>query len=265
MAAEKSPAYQWYVKDWRSSRKVQLMSWKVRGMYREMLDEQWDAAQGLPNNAAALAVLLGGAVSEWARHLPQLRGCFSVQADGTLLNLRLEKERAKQRKRSTEGKAGGQARVEGAGRDGSGRFSPADQPATAGDGSSGHAGESPDVLLHLHSPLRIASKEPARPPIPMNGTLDDVIADRAGRFCERYAELYPLHRRGARYFPKPALDFPKACELCAVWDNDRLEKLAIVFLKCEEPFAQSGSRTIGQFAAMASWADGRLREVETPA
>lgn len=97
---------------------------------------------------------------------------------------------------------------------------------------------------------------------PINGTLDQDLANRAGAFCERYAELYPQHRKGARYLPKPALDFPKACELCAVWDNDRLERLAIVFLKCEEPFAQQGSRTIGQFAAMASWADGRLREVE---
>jgi len=97
---------------------------------------------------------------------------------------------------------------------------------------------------------------------PMNGTTDPDLADRAGAFLERYAVLYPLHRRGARYLPKPALDYPKACELCAVWDNERLERLAVVFLKCEEPFAQSGSRTIGQFAAMASWCDDRLREVE---
>lgn len=103
------------------------------------------------------------------------------------------------------------------------------------------------------SPIRI---------VPMSGTLDPDLAERAGRFCDRYAELYPLHRRGARYLPKPALDYTKACELCAVWDNARLERLAVVFLKCEEPFAQSGSRTIGQFAAMASWADDRLREAE---
>lgn len=96
----------------------------------------------------------------------------------------------------------------------------------------------------------------------INGTTDDELGERAGRFCERYAELYPLHRHGARYLPKPALDFPKACELCAIWPNERLERLAIVFLKCEEPFAQQGSRTIGQFAAMASWADSRLAEVE---
>jgi hypothetical protein len=127
---------------------------------------------------------------------------------------------------------------------------------------------SPEVLRGLVSSSSGSSleRERERKPLPpMNGTLDDVIAERAGRFCDRYAELYQQHRRGARYLPKPALDFPKACDLCAVWDSDRLERLAIVFLKCEEPFAQSGSRTIGQFAAMASWADGRLAEVEATA
>jgi hypothetical protein len=116
---------------------------------------------------------------------------------------------------------------------------------------------SPEVLRGLVSSSNSLKRE-----APIGGTTDDALAERAGRFCERYAELYPLHRRGARYLPKPALDYVKACELCAVWDNERLERLAIVFLKCEEPFAQSGSRTIGQFAAMASWADDRLREVE---
>ncbi len=108
---------------------------------------------------------------------------------------------------------------------------------------------------------RAFKKETSRMP-PMNGTTDPELAARAGDFCERYAELYFKHRRGARYLPRPALDYTKACELCAVWDNDRLERLAVVFLKCEEPFAMSGSRTIGQFAAMASWADDRLREAE---
>lgn len=122
---------------------------------------------------------------------------------------------------------------------------------------------SPEVLRGLVSSSSGSSSERERERKPINGTLDDEIAERAGRFCERYAELYPQHRKGARYLPKPALDWPKACELCAVWDSDRLERLAIVFLKCEEPFAQSGSRTIGQFAAMASWCDARLAEVET--
>lgn len=97
----------------------------------------------------------------------------------------------------------------------------------------------------------------------VSGTVDAELADRAARFCERYGELYQQLRRGARYLPKPSLDWSKACELCAVWPNARLEMLATVFLKTDHDFAASGSRTIGQFAALASWCDDRLREVET--
>lgn len=97
----------------------------------------------------------------------------------------------------------------------------------------------------------------------INGTLDTEIADRAARFCERYSDLYQQHRRGARYLPKPNLDWTKACELCQVWSDARLDMLATVFLKTDHSFAESGSRTIGQFAALASWCDDRLREVET--
>jgi hypothetical protein len=41
MAAEPSPAFLFYVKDWRSSRRVQGMPFAARGMYLEMLIEQW--------------------------------------------------------------------------------------------------------------------------------------------------------------------------------------------------------------------------------
>jgi hypothetical protein len=96
-----------------------------------------------------------------------------------------------------------------------------------------------------------------------NGTVPDELAERAGDFCRLYAELYPKIRKGARYLPKPALDFQKAIELCAVWPDARLEQLATVFLKTDHDFAANGSRTIGQFAALASWCDDRLREVES--
>jgi hypothetical protein len=119
-------------------------------------------------------------------------------------------------------------------------------------------------------PIPIPSKEQEQRPrvsvsAPMNGTTDSALADRAARFCERYQGLYQQFRGGARYLPRPALDFSKALELCAVWDDERLGKLATVFLKTNHDFASSGSRTIGQFAAMASWADDRLTEAEAGA
>ncbi len=90
---------------------------------------------------------------------------------------------------------------------------------------------------------------------------DRAITERAGRFIDRYQELYPEHRKGARYATRPARDYAAAVSLCTTWTDDAyLEKLAVVFLTTDHKFAEEGSRTIPQFLAIASWCDGRLRE-----
>lgn len=90
------------------------------------------------------------------------------------------------------------------------------------------------------------------------------VTQRAGRFVERYQELYPLHRSGARYAVRPVRDYAAAVTLCQTWPDDaRLDKLAICFLTTDHKFAEEGSRTIPQFLALASWADGKLSEWET--
>jgi hypothetical protein len=102
---------------------------------------------------------------------------------------------------------------------------------------------------------------PARNPSPLP-IVDDTIASRAASFVEDYPALYATHRNGARYLTRPALDWDYACNLCRVWDDERLRKLAAVFLSSDDPWIAGGSRTIGQFAARASWCDDRLREWE---
>jgi hypothetical protein len=89
--------------------------------------------------------------------------------------------------------------------------------------------------------------------------VEDELAERAGRFCERYAELFAEHRRGARYYPRPALDFEEACRLCATWDDARLERLVEAFFTTDDPFCRDGSGTIKHFASRASWCDGKLK------
>lgn len=108
---------------------MQLMSFKVRGMYREMLDEQWDSNASLPNDPAALAALLGSTASDWQKHLPQLRLSFTLLDDGTLQNDRLERVR-KELKRFVRGaKKGGRNRAKGASRSPRGTFTPKGAPA----------------------------------------------------------------------------------------------------------------------------------------
>lgn len=89
----------------------------------------------------------------------------------------------------------------------------------------------------------------------------DSLSERAGLFTrETYPELYQKYRKGARYVSKPALDFQEALLLCQTWDDERLAKIATVFLTTDHDFAENGSRTMAQFRAMASWCDSRLRE-----
>lgn len=90
------------------------------------------------------------------------------------------------------------------------------------------------------------------------------ISERAAAFIERYAAMYPKHRGGARYVVKPALDFENAKRLCTTWEDDaRLDQIAAEFLTCDHAFAKSGSRTIGQFAVLASWCEDQIIQRRT--
>lgn len=101
----------------------------------------------------------------------------------------------------------------------------------------------------------------AQPPKPLSPGDNPALSERAGRFLERYADLYQKHRKGARYLGKPAIDFQEALQLVKTWEDDeRLDKIATVFLTTDHRFAEEGSRTVGQLRALASWCDGRLRE-----
>ena len=70
-----SPAFLFYVAEWRSSRAVQRMTFAQRGMYFEMLCEQWDKGS-LPDCPRACADALGGTDEEWLAAWPTLRRKF---------------------------------------------------------------------------------------------------------------------------------------------------------------------------------------------
>lgn len=89
---------------------------------------------------------------------------------------------------------------------------------------------------------------------------DPELADRAGQFVHRYGELFAEHRKGARYYSKPSLDFQEAVGLCQTWDDARLEQLAIAFLTTDDKFCRNGTGSIAHFRSRASWCDSKLRE-----
>jgi hypothetical protein len=136
---EQSPAFQFYVKEWRSSRAVMRMSFAVRGMYLEMLLEQWEHFS-LPDDPIEVAHLLGGTEQEWIDAWPQLRRKFvdrRAQARDEvadvnrkrIINLRLEKVRSELRRYRVVARKGGLARAKAAKRGKDGTYSPAGEPA----------------------------------------------------------------------------------------------------------------------------------------
>lgn len=92
---EPMPYYRWYWRDWRGSRSVQKMTALERGIYRELLDEQWRSG-ALRNDPEWLAEAAMCTPDELASAWQTLSKCFPPVdgSDGQLLaNTRLESER----------------------------------------------------------------------------------------------------------------------------------------------------------------------------
>lgn len=140
MPKETAPAFQFYVKEWRSSRAVMRMSFAERGMYLEMLLEQWENCS-LPDDPKAVSELIGGSVDEWTAAWPVLRRKFADRridpregstpgAQNRIVNLKLEEVRRGLKKFIRVAKKGGESRAKSAKRGSNGTYLPAESPAT---------------------------------------------------------------------------------------------------------------------------------------
>lgn len=112
---EPLPYYKWYWRDWRGSRGVQKMTALERGIYRELLDEQWRVG-ALFNDPRWLAEAAMCTEEEIASAWQVLSKCFPPipNTGGQLLaNTRLEAERtgtdAMRANRAIAGRLGGLA------------------------------------------------------------------------------------------------------------------------------------------------------------
>lgn len=119
--------------------------------------------------------------------------------------------------------------------------------------------ESSSSALHLHLPLHLqTASAPASEAAKASALVDPEIASRAGLLVERYGELFAEHRRGARHRARPSLDWTDACDLCRLWDDARLTKLATIVLTTDDPWIANTDRSFKIFALKATWADERL-------
>jgi uncharacterized protein YdaU (DUF1376 family) len=126
MAAESSPAFSFYVRDWIADVNVRAMSNEARGVYIDLLALCWQEGT-LPRDPAQLKRIARLTAAEFRRIWPQLEPCFTLTPDG-YRQKRLELERVKQRAHkaavSQRGTAGAAARW---------RKSPAPADADASD------------------------------------------------------------------------------------------------------------------------------------
>lgn len=102
------------------------------------------------------------------------------------------------------------------------------------------------------------SSEKERERKPASSLESEDVSLRAGRFVERFAELYAQERHGARYRQRPNLDWSEACDLVKLWPDERLEKLAIWFLNSADPFIAGTDRGFHIFVLKASFCDNEL-------
>ncbi len=81
-------------------------------------------------------------------------------------------------------------------------------------------------------------------------------------FLKRFCELFSQHRHGAKYLVMKSKDVPNVRRLLRVYDQVRLEKLAVVLLTTDDEWVSDTDRGIGILSVKASWLDGLLADYE---
>lgn len=89
---EPLPYYKWLWRDWRANRRVQRLSYVAKGLYRELLDEQWSEGF-IPAEIETLSDICGCPVQIMEDHWSSLQDLFETQEDGRLVNRKLEQQR----------------------------------------------------------------------------------------------------------------------------------------------------------------------------
>lgn len=112
---EALPYYKWFWQKWRASREVQRMGYVARGLYRELLDEQWDKG-GIPDDVNRLAAICDCPLEVMQNEWPKVAPHFQVQkkngllANGVLESMRTEHDTIRVNRQSA-GKLGGIAKL----------------------------------------------------------------------------------------------------------------------------------------------------------
>lgn len=91
---EKSPAFQFYPKDWLSDGRVRAMGHEARGIYIDLLAIYWNDG-GLPSDPKAMAGRVCVPLRTFQRLWPLIAPCFKTDGN-SIRSLRLDAEKVKQ-------------------------------------------------------------------------------------------------------------------------------------------------------------------------
>lgn len=252
----KSPAFQFYPKDFLTDVKQMSMSLAEAGAYWRLCCHCWLEGD-LPADLKVLGRLCGATARQIKEMWPALGPCF-LQVDGKLRHKRLDQERDKQllyrQEQSDKGRASAASRA----------ATKANRTATGGQpevnrGSTEPSTE-PQPEVKSSSPVScLPSSKQIAPPA--NMSVSDDVAEKAGRFLARYPEIYAEERRGAHFQLKPVLHFQTACEIVRGWpDLKRLELMFRTFCQLPTSEKMAWPGTPAQFLHLAPEIDVRLRQ-----
>lgn len=283
LAAEPSPAFQFYPKDFLTDGQVASMTLDELGAYMKLLCLCW-LDQSLPDEPRRLAVMVGTSPDHFAALWPQLRPCFVVREDGRLTQPRLDRERLKQAEfraeQALKGAKGGAERARRAAAQAR-SLSSQSQAGACENSSRSQAGVKPllekaQAEVKPESSRGQAESKPESsspisnlqyyPPTPLQGAVvtDDVVGRIAGEFLESYPEVYARCRHGATMLMREARDFPTAIELVTTWpDVAHLTNMLRLFLMKKDWASKNEPGTIRQFAHMAPQCDALLKAART--
>jgi uncharacterized protein YdaU (DUF1376 family) len=256
---EKSPAFQFYPKDFLSDERQIQMPLPAVGIYIRLLCHCWNEGS-LPVDPVALARLAGAGLRQFKAWWPSIQPCFQVNADGRLVNTRLDRERdSQQRFRSSQSHRGAARWRHNENTKVSKSLENLQKPDAAALIRHSRIDAGPQCSSSSSS----SSKEQIQiqPAAPANLSVSDEIAEKAGRFLAKYPIIYAEERRGAHFPLKPVLHFHVACELVQGWpDLDRLELMLRTFCKLPASEKMAWPGTPAQFKHLAPSIDARLRQ-----
>ena len=214
-----------------------LMTYEQRGVYRELLDQQW-LEGSIPSEPAQIAAMLHIPAARFTKVWPLIAGKFRPREDGRLINDRLESYRreldAFLQNQAEKGALGAAKRW--------GRHSqPTARPMPK------HGSVSVSKTVSTQKTTEQSSEAPAgKPPSPVR------------EYLTWFQGEYKARRNGATYFVRWDAHSAIVKRLLTAFSADRLRKHAQILLTTDEEWTTGTDRGIEILSAKINWLEERL-------